>query len=76
MTGTSPTSLTLYFIADNPSIDHNRDLFTWAPSVEDALEDWQTNYETDDRPDGIFALPLTPPRGTIPWEKIRTEMLS
>ena len=60
MTDTPQTSLSLYFIADNTSIDHNRDLFTWAPSVEVALEDWRKNYETEDRPEGLFAIPIEP----------------
>jgi len=74
---TSPASrLILFFIADNPSVDFNRDLFTWAPSKEDAIADWQANYETRDLPEGVFTVPTEQPtRGPIPWDIIRTEML-
>jgi hypothetical protein len=70
-------ALTLYFVADNPSVEHNRDLFTWAQSADQAIDDWRSNYETSDSPDGVFAIPTANPRrGVVPWDIIRTELLS
>lgn len=69
--------LILHFISDNPSVEQNRDLFTWAHTAEEAIGDWQSNYETTDRPDGVFVIPTTDPqRGVVPWNIIRTEALS
>jgi hypothetical protein len=70
-------ALTLYFVADNPSTEHNRDLFTWAHCADEAIADWRANYETRDRPDGVFAIPTANPvRGVVPWNIISTEALS
>lgn len=75
----NPTSppLTLYFVADNPSTEHNRDVFTWSFSADQAIDDWRANYETRDNPDGVFAIPTeSPKRGVVLWNIIRTEALS
>jgi hypothetical protein len=70
-------ALTLYFVADNPGTEHNRDLFTWATSAHEAIDDWQKNYETRERPEGVFAIPTAnPQRGVVPWAIISTEALS
>lgn len=77
MTGTTPPSLTLFFVADNSSVQNNRDLFTWAPSADDAIADWKAYYETRSRPQGVFAIPTSAPaRGVVPWNIICTEALS
>ncbi|WP_414463334.1 hypothetical protein [Hyphomicrobium sp. DY-1] len=77
MPDTPTPPLILFFIADNPSVDANRDLFTWAHSADQAVDDWRKNYETHDRPDGVCAIPTTTPRrGVVPWDIIRTEALS
>lgn len=69
-------SLILYFIADNPSTEHSRDLFTWAATPDEAVADWQTYFETHDRPQGLCSIPTNnPTRGAIPWSAIRTEAL-
>ncbi len=69
--------LTLYFIADNPDVDNNRDLFAWAISPEEALAHWQAYYETTGMPDAIGAVPTAAPSaGPIPWDRISTELLT
>lgn len=69
--------LTLYFIADNPDVENNRDLFAWATSANQALEPWQTYYRTTERPDAVASVPTTAPsNGPIAWERIKTEILS
>lgn len=74
---TSP-SLTLHFIADNPSTQHNRDLFTWAHSVQDALRDWRQYYETQDAPSaGIVTIPTKDPiAGPLAWDDLHAETAS
>lgn len=77
MTGTIPQTLTLYFIADNIGLDNNRDLFVWAHSSEQAITDWRANYETEDLPEGTFAVHTdNPAPGPVPWNIIRTELLT
>ncbi|WP_414462444.1 hypothetical protein [Hyphomicrobium sp. DY-1] len=63
-----PTSLTLYFVADNPSVDHNRDLLCWATSPDEATAFWCAYYETDDTPHDMLHVPTDNPKpGAIPW---------
>jgi hypothetical protein len=72
-----PESLTLYFVADNVGLDNNRDLFTWAPTADDAIADWHAFYGTDISPQSVFAIPtVNPQRGPVPWDSVRTEMPS
>lgn len=74
MADTDPTSLTLYFVADNLSIDHNRDLLVWARTCDDAIAHWRKNYETEDDPQDFFAVPTdNPTEGPVPWPVIRAQ---
>lgn len=76
MTGTTPPRLTLYFIADNPGKDDNRDLLAWASSSTGALADWRRYYGTADVPSaGIIAIPTHNPKpGVVPWDQLHAEV--
>lgn len=71
-------ALTLYFVADNPGSEHNRDLFTWAHSAQDALRDWRRYYETPDAPSaGIVTIPTNDPKaGPLAWDDLHAETVS